>query len=229
MTVDKDSIFIIVPSYNEEKMVRSSIERLLAEGYKNIIVVDDGSTDCTYEKIKDLNIYTIRHSINRGLGTALSTGMQAAQLLDAQIVVTFDADGQHDPKDIEKLAEPILAGKADAAIGSRAYEASRFPLKRFVYNKLANLVTFALYGFSSSDTQSGLRAFSRKAVDKLDIHSSKMECSSEIIYKVKHHKLRLKEVQINPIYTDYSMSKGQNFITGIKTMARLILNKLSGL
>lgn len=219
-------VLVVIPAYNEEKSIASVIEDLRGCGYDDILVVDDGSTDSTFKVASELNVYVARHSFNRGAGSAAATGLEIAKILKADIVVTFDADGQHDAGDIIKLTEPIQSGLADVVIGSRMLEGSNMPLSRIFYNIMANMATFAIYGFSISDTQSGFRAFSRKAYDAINIESSKMEYSSEIVHEIKRNHLRHKEVPIRTIYTPYSMSKGQSFAVGVKTLARLMLNRL---
>src|SRR3989344_7649026 len=95
----KDKIFVVIPAYNEEDSIGRVIDGLKKEGYKNIIVVDDGSKDSTYGIANSKNIHVYRHNINRGLGGALGTGIEAANRMNAEVVVTFDADGQHLPED----------------------------------------------------------------------------------------------------------------------------------
>lgn len=220
-------ILVIIPAYNEEKTIKSIIEDLKRNGYLNILVVDDGSNDRTFEIANGLNVYVARHLLNRGLGSALATGFEIAKILDFDTIVTYDADGQHDAEDIMNLVEVIQRNEADVAIGSRMLIRKGMPWKRVFYNKIANAITLLIYGFSMSDTQSGLRVLNRKAYNLLNIETSKMECSSEIVYKIKKGGLRFKEVKIKPIYTDYSLSKGQSFSRGIKTLIRLMLSRLT--
>lgn len=228
MVMSKD-IFIIIPAYNEEGSIRSVIEDLKKHGYDRILVVDDGSSDRTFEIAEGLGVYAARHLLNRGAGAATATGFEIARILDPEIVVTFDADGQHDAADIAGLIGPIRKGTTDVVIGSRMLaKRPAMPLRRIVYNKIANMTTFAFYGFSVSDTQSGLKAFSRKAFNTIEIHTARMEFCSEIIARIKEKGLRFKEVPVKSIYTDYSLSKGQSFSTGLETLFRLALNKLLG-
>ncbi|MBU1148464.1 glycosyltransferase family 2 protein [Patescibacteria group bacterium] len=219
---------IVIPAYNEE----STIAKVLAEVkplFPNIIVIDDGSTDNTYQIAKGLGVTVLRHMINRGLGGALGTGFQAALLNQADIVVTFDADGQHQVEDISRLIKLIIEGQADVVIGSRMKDRKGMPLHRQLANVVGNLVTKLLFGIWVSDSQSGLRAFSRQAASQININSNEMEVSSEIINEIHVHQLRLTEIPIAPIYTDYSLSKpqGQNFITGLKTLLKLIMIKIT--
>jgi len=220
-------ILILIPAYNEEKSICQVVNGLKSRGYDNILVVDDGSNDRTFEMVHRLNVYVARHLLNRGAGNATATGFAIAKILDPEIIVTFDADGQHDASDIVKLIGPIKRGEADVVISSRMLaKRPAMPSRRIIYNKIANLATFIFYGFSVSDTQSGLKAFSRKAFNAIEIKSAGMEFCSEIIAKIKEKGLKFKEVSVRSIYTDYSMSKGQSFVTGVETFFRLVLNKV---
>lgn len=226
MKNDLKDILIIVPAYNEEKTIQSVIEDLKKHGYNYILVIDDGSNDKTFEIAKNNCVHVAQHLLNRGVGVASATGFEIAKILNPGIVVTFDADGQHNASEIAKLIEPIEVGKADVVIGSRMLGKLEIPLKRFVYNKIANLVTLILYGFTISDTQSGMKAFNRRAYNAIIIETAKMEFCSEIVHKIKKNNLSFKEVKIKSNYTEYSLSKGQNFIIGIKTFFRLVLNRM---
>lgn len=220
-------ILAVIPAYNEENTLRSVIESLKKSGHSDILVVDDGSSDRTFDTAAALGVYVARHAMNRGAGSAAATGFEIARILDPDILVTFDADGQHDADDIIKLTAPIRKGEADVVIGSRMLGRPGMPRQRIFYNSIANIVTFLIYGFSVSDTQSGFRAFSRKAYNAVNIGTSKMEYCSEIVHEIKRNRLSYKEVPVRTIYTDYSMSKGQGFAVGVKTLIRLILDRLS--
>lgn len=217
--------FVIIPAFNEAKTVRGVL-RDVKKVAADIIVVDDGSDDETAALAAQEGALVYRHMINRGLGGALGTGIAAAIRLGADIVVTFDADGQHEAADIKRLVQPIEEGRADAVIGSRLIEERRMPLRRKLYNRFANFVTQALFGVKTTDSQSGLRAFSREAAKTLRLKTNKMEVSSEFMKEIRVNNLRLVEIPIRPIYTNYSMSKGQNFFVGIKTLIRLIVLRL---
>ncbi|MBD3271642.1 MAG: glycosyltransferase [Elusimicrobia bacterium] len=220
------NILILIPAYNEGKGIKYAIEKLKHDGYRNILVIDDGSIDNTYEIISKLDIYVARHIINRGAGAASSTGFEIAKILKPDIVVTYDADGQHDSEDIPELIKPIISNEADVVFGSRMLGKSGMPWKRMIYNKIANIVTMIIYGITVSDTQSGLKAFNKRAYNTINIKTSRMEFCSEIVHQVKEKNLRFKEVKVKTIYTDYSMSKGNDLVSGIKTVIRLVLSRL---
>lgn len=221
----KKNIYVVVPAYNESKTIKSVIEELKDRNL-NIIIIDDGSHDETYQ-IAENSLYRVngtiyRHVLNRGLGAALKTGIDAALSNNADIIVTFDADGQHDPNDILNVCSPIIEGKADVVIGKRDFK--EMPLSKKFGNQIMNTLTRIFYGIHVNDSQSGLRAFNRKAAGFLDINSRGYGVSSEIIGEIKKHDLKVEEVEIKTIYTDYSMAKGTNLNVGLKILFKLIID-----
>ncbi len=221
-------VYIIVPAYNEETTLGSVLTALKNFYNSNqIVVVDDCSSDKTYEVAKEQGVIVVTHIINRGLGGALGTGIQKALQLGANIIVTFDADGQHRVEDIPRLIEPIEKKEADVVIGSRMLKKSGMPMMRRIYNNIGNIITAFLFGKWVTDSQSGLRAFSSKAAELLKLRANRMEVSSEIIREIREKKLRYTEIPIKAIYTEYSMSKGQGFFVGVKTFIKLIVLKVT--
>ena len=214
---------IVIPAYNEEKTIGGVLRKLKDNGYKDIIVVDDGSKDKTFEIASNEKIKVFKHMINRGLGGALNTGISAALKENADIIVTFDADGQHDFRDISKLNYYIEHGY-DVAIGNRINE--KMPFLRRIGNKGLDFVTYLLFGIYVNESQSGLRMFSRKAASLIEIKTNRMEVSSEIITEIGRHKLRLKEVPIRTIYTEYSLSKGNSVWNGFRIAFKLFLRRI---
>ena len=219
-------VFVVIPAYNEERTIVEVIRGLKQHGFITLIVIDDGSTDRTSELASQEEIIRLRHVLNRGLGGALGTGIAAALRLGAEIIVTFDADGQHDPNDIEQLIEPIEKGKADVVIGSRRQDSEGIPTSRRLAHWIADLVTYLLFGIWTTDSQSGLRAFSYEAASRIHITTNGMEVSSEIVAETARNRLRYTEVPIRAIYTDYSMSKGQGLKVGLRTLGKLLLDKV---
>jgi UDP-N-acetylglucosamine---dolichyl-phosphate N-acetylglucosaminyltransferase len=222
-------ILVVIPAYNEDKTIKGVLKELLAIGLE-LIVVDDGSIDKTYKKAQEIlgkqpnHGFIYKHVINRGLGASLKTGLDAALLKNADIIVTFDADGQHHSEDIKNVIKPIIDGKADVVIGTRDF--NEMPLSKKLGNQIMNLITLIFYGIHVQDSQSGLRAFSRNAAVLMDIHSRDYGVSSEIIYEIRKNNLKMKEVPIKTIYTDYSLSKGTDTKVGLKILAKLIRNIL---
>ena len=219
---------IVIPTHNEATKIARVLQGILnleiPDIHKEIIVVNDGSTDRTASIASSKGVTVVTHLINRGLGGALGTGIMAALRGNADLIVTFDADGQHSTKDIPSMIKPILMKQADVVIGSRMLRGTGMPVARQVANRIANLVTWILFDIWTTDSQSGLRAFSRFAAERLRITSNNYDVSSEICGEIKRNQLRFVEIPIRPIYTDYSLSKGQGLLPGIKTFLRLLLH-----
>lgn len=221
-----EGVVIVIPAYNEERTIVGVIRGLKAKGFARLIVVDDGSNDRTGELARQEGVVLLRHLLNRGIGGALGTGIKAALRFRPKIIVTFDADGQHDPDDIPRLVEPIEKGEADVVIGSRLLNPAGMPWSRRLANRIANVATFLLFGVRTTDSQSGLKAFTADAAAQLRIMTSRMEACSEILAETVRNRLRHKEVSVKAIYTNYSLSKGQSFTVGLYTLMKLVLAKV---
>ncbi len=219
---------IVIPAYNEAKVLTQVLSELINYfSADNIVVVDDGSVDETYQVAKEKGIKVMRHFINRGAGAATKTGLiYAFDKLNADIAVTFDADGQHNQCDIFCLFDPIVRGEADLVLGSRFLAKQNLPLTRRLANYLANFFTWLLFGIWVSDSQSGFKAISRQAWQKIEIHGDHFEFCSEIIAEIKRNKIKYCEVPIKVYYSAYSRSKGQSLVNGLKTLLHLIFNRL---
>lgn len=224
------NLAIIAPALNEGQVISNvlkSLPKKIRGIYKiYIVVVNDGSTDNTAKEAKSSGAIVLTHVINRGLGAAIKTGLSWAKKEDVQILVTFDADGQHNPDDIQRVIKPILSHEADLVIGSRFITKQQVPLDRLFLNRIANLVAFLLFGIKSTDTQSGLRAFSRKAIELIDYKADRMEFSSEIFLEAQRNNLKVTEIPIQAIYTPYSRKKGQKNVNAIPIMLKFLVKFL---
>lgn len=226
-------LVIIIPAFNEEEMIGKVIDQLVQKKSTNmdveIVVVNDGSWDKTESEAKKKKVTVISHIINRGLGGALGTGLAYAKSTKADFAVTFDADGQHNPDDLEKVLKPLIEKKADIVIGSRLIGNSNMPSDRKVLNYIANITNFILWGVWVTDSQSGLRGLAQSAIEKMEIKMNKMEVSSEFLKEAKRHNLSIKEVPIKAIYTSYSLGKGQKNMNAVNIFAKLLLHRLTNI
>jgi len=222
------NVFIVIPVLNEEKHIFEIIRSCQKEGYKNIIVVDDGSTDKTAEKGKEAGAIVISHIVNCGPGAATQTGIDVALDYGADIIVTLDGDGQHDPRDIHKLVLPITKNDKDVVIGSRFLDKNTIPWIRRLFNKFGNFVTYIISGKKVTDSQSGFKAFSRYAALILHIDNNGYEFCSELIRQIAEYKFNSAEVPIRVYYSQYSLNKGQSFANGVKITLKLIVRTLFG-
>lgn len=218
-------IYIVIPAFNEGKIIQEVIRDIQKAGYENIVMVDDGSADDTFSKAQEIlgnNVF--RHRLNRGKGAATKTSIEAAKILGADIIVTLDGDGQHDPSDIKKLTEPIEFDNFDVVLGTRLLNPEGMPKHKILANKIGNFFTWYLYGLWVTDSQSGFRAYSRHAVEVINTKSDRYEYDSEVIREIKKYRLKYIEVPITVRYTEYSMSKvqKQSFLNGLKTLYKMI-------
>jgi len=220
----KQKLFIIIPAYQEEQVIASVIRELHTSGYSHIIVVDDGSDDNTYGEAKKAGAIVLRHKINRGKGASIKTGIEASKRLGADTIVTFDGDGQHDPKDIKTMLLYIQKGY-DVILGNRFLHKQNIPKLKRIYNSVANSITYILYGIWVSDSQSGFRTYNRNAFTAFDTKSDRYEFDSEVIREIQNKKLTYKEIPIHVRYTKYSQNKiiKQNLWIGIKTAFQLVM------
>ena len=221
-------IAIVIPCYNESEVIRSVIREIRIVCDHQIIIIDDGSRDNTLENIQQEEVLFLRHKINRGKGAAIKTGVAAANLLEADVVVTMDGDGQHDPKDIENLVTPILNGEVDVVLGSRKLQSGEMPMMKVVANTIGNFFTWLFYGIWVSDSQSGFRAYSKYAALIIDTKADKYEYDSKIIREIKSNRLDFCEIPIHTRYTEYSKNKKQKqgFTNGLVTLFRMIWNMI---
>jgi len=222
---------IVIPAYNEEATV-AQVVRDAVRVADAVVVVDDGSRDRTSALAGEAGAIVVRHAVNRGLGGALGTGIAAAVKLGADAVVTMDADGQHRASDAGRVFERLGQGDVDFVIGSRmlagAEGAGKMPVHRVLFNAVGNALTYLLFGVWVTDSQSGLRGLSRGAAETIDLRTNGMEVSSEFIKELRERRWRMAEIAIPAIYTEYSLSKGQSFLVGVKTAAKLILRRFIG-
>ena len=220
---EKPNIWIVIPAYNEVKVIADVITDIRQAGYGNILVVDDGSKDATYDTAKATGIITLRHRINRGKGAATKTGIEAAKLMKADVIVTMDGDGQHNPDDIARLTGPILKNHCDVVLGSRLKNPEGMPWYKILHNHIGNAVVWFLYGLWVSDSQSGFRTYSRHAAEVINTKTDRYEYDSEVIREIYRYKLKYREIPIEVRYTEYSMGKAtkQSLGNGIKTLYRM--------
>ena len=222
-------LVIILPAFNEGTVIGSvisDIKSALPQLKLNteIVVVNDGSTDKTGVEAAAAGAIVLTHRINRGMGASLGTGLAYAKKSGADVAVTMDSDGQHDANDIAPLIEPIIKGKAEVVIGSRRLDDSEnMPKSRKLINFASNLLTRIIFGIWTSDSLSGFRAFSRKAIKLIEIRTERMETSNEFFQQIREHRLKVAEVPIKVIYTDYSLAKGQKPGNAFAIIFRLLL------
>ncbi|USG99019.1 glycosyltransferase family 2 protein [Thermococcus argininiproducens] len=189
------TISLIIPAYNEAKRIGSVLSKI-PDFVDEIIVVDDGSKDNTSEVAKNWGAKVIRLKQNQGKGAAMKAGINEAS---GDIIVFMDADGQHNPKEIEKLIIPIINDEADFVIGSRLIKTQgKRPLIRKLSNFLSTFLIKLKLGIEVKDTQSGFRAIKREFLP--DIESKRYEVETELLIKAVKKGARVKETPVERIY-----------------------------
>jgi|TARA_B110000014_G_C20052062_1_gene547322 glycosyltransferase involved in cell wall biosynthesis len=194
-------VTIGIPAYNEGKNITSIINKL-KESYNSIIVCDDGSTDSTLDILKGLGVIIVKHEKNLGYGAAINSIFKKSVEIESDVLVTFDADGQHRIEDVEKILEPILNDSADIVIGSRFLDnKTEIPNYRKFGIKVITGITNASIKNKLTDSQSGLRAYNQNVLSQIFPSELGMGISTEILIKASNKKLRITEVPIKIIYS----------------------------
>jgi glycosyltransferase involved in cell wall biosynthesis len=193
-------IVACIPCYNEESHIARVVLGAQAKVDK-VVVCDDGSKDLTGEIAERLGAEVIRHSNNQGYGAAISTLLRRAKEMGADVVVTLDGDGQHEPREIPLLTEPVLQGMAEIVIGSRFLKVSHdLPEYRSVGIKIITGISNQVNSEKLTDAQSGFRAYSKRALDFVVPAEMSMGAGTEILMRAGQAGLRIAEVPIKVTY-----------------------------
>jgi len=204
----------VIPAYNEEKTIYWVVQKT-KKYVDRVIVVDDCSTDDTGRLAKRAGARVVRHARNSGLGSSIRTGLKAAMKTKADIVITLDGDGQHNPEDIKKFISAINNGY-DFVLGER--DLRKYPFVKKLGNFFLQTATNFIAGTRLKDTESGFRAFRQNALEKLYLKSERYEIAVEIIFEVGRNELKATNVPIKvPIYV-----KGVGIIDGFKNFMFLM-------
>lgn len=218
---------IIIPAYNEAPVIGDTLKQLRSALRQHkinadLVVINDGSFDQTANVAAPLADYLLTHRLNCGLGASLATGIEFARRHHYQNCITFDADGQHNPADIVRALAQLARGY-DIVIGSRFLGThSGMPKTRRVVLFLGDLVTYLFFGVWTTDSQSGFRGLSRRAIDSLQLKSNRMEVSSEFFGEIKRLRLQYVEIPIHISYTPYSLAKGQKNSSSASVLLKLL-------
>jgi len=213
----------VVPAYNEASRIPATLRDLRLHA-RNIVVVDDGSQDETEARALEEGVWVVRHPINCGQGAAIQTGIDFALRQAAEIVVTFDGDGQHLASDIDSLIEPIVDGACDVVLGSRFLEnTENLAAGRFLVLKAGVWFTRLVSGICVTDTHNGLRAFSRAAAERIRIRESRMAHASEILHQIQRLNLAYCERGVTARYNDEVRAKGQSSWSALEIAVRFLV------
>jgi glycosyltransferase involved in cell wall biosynthesis len=215
-----------VPAFNEER----TIARVVLEAQKHsdvVVVCDDGSSDMTAEIAKRLGADVVRHDRNLGYGAAVQSLLRRAKELGADVLVTLDADGQHEPDEIPNVIRPIIEGAADIVVGGRLMNRRLSALMPWYRRAGVKLLTKLTNGRAASnsvkDAQSGFRAYNRKSIEELVVFEDGMGVSSEILINARKQDLRICEVSASCNYNNGVRTSTRNPVRhGVDVIASII-------
>ncbi|MBU1061345.1 MAG: glycosyltransferase family 2 protein [Candidatus Omnitrophica bacterium] len=217
------NVFIVIPTYNEAKTIGSIVRDLKAKDYR-IVIVDDGSCDGTIIDANKFGAELVVHAKNVGKGRCIREGLEHSLKGGCDVVITMDGDGQHDLKEIDKFIDEFKKTGADIVLGNRMHNPKGMPFIRRCTNVFMSFVISLILGEKIDDTQCGYRLLSRKAVEKMDLVTTKYEIESEMLLEAKRHKLSISAINIDSIYKD-EFSKINPFFDTIRFI-KLVLCSL---
>ena len=213
--------WLIVPCYNEGTVIFDVLSHA-RETFPNIVAVNDGSRDNSAEQIRAAGAHLVNHPVNLGQGAAIQTGVEYARAQPgAKYFVTFDADGQHQVKDVARMVERLRTEPVDIVVGTRfaGQDNSQVPWIKRVVLKTVVMLSPRTRKLGLSDAHNGLRAFNKKVADEMNIRMNGMSHASEIVAMIEKFGWRVDEEPVDILYTEYSMSKGQSLINGVNILA----------
>ena len=222
---DKNATYVVLPAYNEATRIEPVLEDIANKGY-NMVIVNDGSSDNTLEVVKrskskfpnQIHIFSL--PINRGVGIATQTGFEAVLMFNPKYIVSMDSDGQHSADDLDEVIKPLVTGEAEAVIGVRPFK--DMPKTRSFANSIMNILTRIFYRVDVSDSQTGFRAITVEALDKISINATGYLISSEFIREINDNNIPFAEVPIQTIYTPETQAKGTNVAVALKILFQMI-------
>ena len=222
--------WLIVPCYNEGTVIFDVLTSA-RETFPNIVGVNDGSADDSAAQIRAAGAHLVDHPVNLGQGAAIQTGVEYARAQPgAKYFVTFDADGQHQVKDVMRMIERLRTEPLDIIVGTRfaGQENSQVPWIKRAVLKTVVMLSPRTKKLGLTDAHNGLRAFNRRVAEEMNIRMNGMSHASEIVSMIDKHGWRVDEEPVDILYTEYSMSKGQSLINGVNILADgLVARRLS--
>lgn len=216
-------VWLVVPCFNEGTVIE---DVLSAAGltFPNIVAVDDGSSDNSAAAIHHAGAHLVRHPVNLGQGAAIQTGVEYARAQPgARYFVTFDADGQHQVKDVLAMVDRLRTEPVDIVVGTRfgrpRGEADQVPLIKRMVLKTVVMLSPRTRRLGLTDAHNGLRVFNRRVAEELNLRMNGMSHASEFVELMDTHGWRVAEQPVDILYTEYSMSKGQSLLNGINILS----------
>lgn len=223
MSLDFRDTWLIIPCFNEGSVIGDVITNARAT-FPNIVAVNDGSADNSAAAIHAAGAHLVNHPVNLGQGAAIQTGVEYARAQPgAKIFVTFDADGQHQVKDVVAMVERLRAEPVDIIVGTRfgrpRSEDDQVPLIKRIVLKTVVALSPRTRRLGLTDAHNGLRVFNRTVAEQLNLRMNGMSHASEFVRLMDDHSWRVSEQPVDILYTEYSMSKGQSLFNGVNILA----------
>lgn len=215
--------WLVIPCYNEGPVIGDVI-RHARQTFPNIVAVNDGSHDHSAAAIHAAGAHLVNHPVNLGQGAAIQTGVEYARSQPgAQVFVTFDADGQHQVKDVVAMIQRLRTEPVDIVVGTRfgrpRTKDDQVPMIKRIVLKTVVLLSCRTRKLGLSDAHNGLRVFNKRVADELNLRMNGMSHASEFVKLMDQHSWRVTEQPVDILYTDYSMSKGQSLFNGVNILA----------
>lgn len=221
------TLWAVIAAFEEATVIAETISTL-SKHVDNIIVVDDCSRDQTASIALASGAHVLSHPINLGQGAALQTGITYAMQQGAEYILTFDADGQHDAKEIAPMLEALLASKADLVLGSRFLgKTKNISKSRRLLLSAALFYTRITARIKITDVHNGFRILTRKFCESFEFQQNRMAHASEILEYIAAHRTHFIEFPVTIAYTEYSMRKGQKGINAIRILMELLIGRIS--
>lgn len=223
MSLDFRDTWLIIPCFNEGSVIGDVITNARAT-FPNIVAVNDGSADNSAAAIHAAGAHLVNHPVNLGQGAAIQTGVEYARAQPgAKIFVTFDADGQHQVKDVVAMVKRLRAEPVDIIVGTRfgrpRSEDDQVPLIKRIVLKTVVALSPRTRRLGLTDAHNGLRVFNRTVAEQLNLRMNGMSHASEFVRLMDDHSWRVSEQPVDILYTEYSMSKGQSLFNGVNILA----------
>lgn len=226
---DNRDVWLVIPCFNEGQVIGEVI-RHARQTFPHIVAVNDGSRDNSAEQIHQAGAHLVDHPVNLGQGAALQTGVEYARAqAGAQYFVTFDADGQHQVKDVVAMLDRLRSEPVDIIVGTRfganQQDDSQVPWLKRVVLRTVVFLSPTTRKLGLTDAHNGLRAFNKTVADQLSLTMNGMSHASEFVSQMAAKNWRVAEQPVDILYTEYSMSKGQSLINGVNILADGLLAK----
>ncbi|WBT09067.1 glycosyltransferase family 2 protein [Corynebacterium sp. SCR221107] len=226
---DFSDTWLIIPCYNEGTVIREVIENA-RKTFPNIVAVNDGSADASAAEIHAAGAHLVNHPVNLGQGAAIQTGVEYARKQPgAKYFCTFDADGQHQVKDVVRMIERLRSEPLDIVVGTRFGRPraadDQVPLIKRIVLKTVVMLSPTTRKLGLSDAHNGLRVFNSTVANGMNLRMNGMSHASEIVSLIADKGWRVSEEPVDILYTEYSMSKGQSLINGVNILADGLLAK----